>query len=80
MLPGYQHLQETAVLRHLRMSGITGGAQKPDDRLSAWGCFDCHRVTDGEQLTAEEKKLDRDWVKLQFLEGVMRTQYELIRL
>lgn len=79
MLPGYAHDPDTTVLCHLRMAGITGGGQRSPDILAAWGCFDCHRVTEGEQLSAEERQLDRDWLRLMFLEGVMRTQYELIR-
>lgn len=79
MLPGYQHNPETTVLCHGRFAGITGAGQKAPDLLAAYGCYDCHRVTEGEQLTAEEKLLDRDWVELMFLQGVMRTQYRLIK-
>lgn len=78
-LPGYAHDEQTTVLCHLRMAGITGGGQKSPSIIAAWGCFDCHRVTEGDQLSAEEKKLDRDWLELMFLHGVIRTQYELIR-
>ena len=79
MLPGYTHDPMTTVLCHMRLAGVTGAGLKAPDPLGAWGCFDCHRVTEGAQLTAEEKELDRDWVELMFLHGVMRTQYALIK-
>lgn len=79
MLPGYAHDPSTTVLCHWRAAGVTGGAQKAPDILAAWGCFDCHRVTEGAQLTAEERELDREWVKAMFLEGVLRTQYALVK-
>lgn len=78
-LPYFQHNPETTVLCHWRHGGITGAGQKAPDALGAFGCFDCHRVTEGAQLTAEEKQLDRDWLELMFLQGVMRTQYRLIK-
>lgn len=79
-LPGYPHNSETTVLCHWRSAGITGGAQKAPDVLGAWGCYDCHRVTEGAQLTAEERELDRAWLKQMFMEGVLRTQYALVRM
>lgn len=78
-IPGYMHNPETTVLCHFRQAGLTGGAQKAPDILGAHGCYDCHRITEGAQLTAEEKAMDRDQVKLIFLEGVMRTQYALVK-
>lgn len=79
MLPGYAHDPATTVLCHWRHGGVTGGSQKAPDVLGAHGCYDCHRVTEGAQLTAEEKLLDRDWLELMFLQGVMRTQYALVK-
>lgn len=61
---------ETTVLAHLRQAGITGVAQKSPDLLGAWSCSDCHFYT-------ESRPNDRD--RRAFLEGVMRTQYELIK-
>jgi hypothetical protein len=79
MLPGYGHDSTTTVLCHWRHAGITGGGLKAPDIMGAHGCYDCHRVTEGEQLTAEEKRLDREWLDLMFLHGVMRTQYALVK-
>ncbi len=61
---------ETTVLAHVRMSGITGYGQKAPDFLGAWCCSDCHRHT---ETTKSNNLMQRS-----FLEGVMRTQYELI--
>ena len=61
---------ETVVLCHLRMPGITGTAQKSPDPLGAWGCSDCHSY-------CESRLNDRD--RRAFLEGIMRTQYQLIK-
>lgn len=61
----------TTVLAHVRLSGITGGGQKAPDLLGAWACSACHTVT-------ERAKAD-DSIQRAFLEGVMRTQYALIR-
>lgn len=61
---------KTTVLAHLRQAGITGGGQKAPDLLGAWACSDCHTYT-------ESRYNDRD--TRAFLEGVMRTQYQLIK-
>ena len=62
---------ETTVLAHVRLSGITGVAQKAPDLLGAWCCSDCHTVT-------ERAKFDNG-IQRAFLEGVIRTQYQLIK-
>lgn len=62
---------ETTVLAHVRLAGITGVAQKAPDELAAWCCSDCHLVT-------EAQKND-DAIQRCFLEGVIRTQYQLIK-
>jgi hypothetical protein len=64
---------ETVVLAHIRMAGITGGAQKAPDIMGAWACFRCHQEADRvtQLLSPEDAKR---W----FLDGVFRTQLQLI--
>jgi hypothetical protein len=72
-LPGIcTYNDEETVLAHVRLAGITGGALKAPDLLGAWACSECHRVT-------EKEKAD-DYIQRCFLEGVIRTQYALIKL
>ncbi len=61
---------ETVVLCHLRMAGITGTAQKSADVLGAWGCSDCHSYCEAHY---------GDRARRAFFEGIMRTQYQLIK-
>jgi hypothetical protein len=63
---------ETTVLAHLRLAGITGRGQKAPDLLGAWACSSCHAEVD-----RQTKKLERDFVRLAFHEGIARTQYAL---
>lgn len=65
---------ETTVLAHIRMSGITGAGQKAPDLLGAWACDLCHAEAD-----RRTRKLETDYVIRCFLEGVIRTQYELVK-
>lgn len=61
----------TTVLAHVRLAGITGMGMKADDLLAAWACSECHRIT-------EQEKGD-DYIQRCFLEGVLRTQNELLK-
>jgi hypothetical protein len=63
------HNPETTVLAHVRMAGISGMGLKADDLLGAWACSSCHDAIDRRQHT----DLERDFVRLAHLEGVMRT-------
>ena len=63
------HNPETTVLAHIRMTGISGMGLKADDLLGAWACSACHDTIDRRANT----DLDRDFVQLAHLEGVMRT-------
>jgi hypothetical protein len=63
---------ETTVLAHVRMAGITGTGQKAPDQLGAWACSSCHDYVDGRAKRDEMAMLDH-------LEGVIRTQYQLIK-
>jgi hypothetical protein len=63
------HDPNTVVLAHIRMMGISGMGLKADDLIGAWACSSCHDAIDRRSHT----DLDRDFVKLAHLEGVMRT-------
>ena len=67
------HDPNTVVLAHIRMMGISGMGLKADDLLGAWACSSCHDAIDRRSHT----DLDRDFVKLAHLEGVMRTIAQL---
>lgn len=69
------HDPETTVLAHLRMMGITGMGQKSPDALGAWACSACHDVVDGRK----KSDFERDYVRMCFYEGVLRTQYQLLK-
>ncbi len=69
-LPGVcNHNSETVVLAHIRMPGISGIGLKADDALGAWACSACHDAIDRRAHT----DLDRDYVRLAHLEGMVRT-------
>ena len=61
---------ETTVLAHFRLSGVSGMGKKAPDLLGAWACSDCHKYVD-------TRRNDRD--SRMFLEGIIRTQYQLIK-
>jgi hypothetical protein len=63
------HNPQTTVLAHVRMAGISGMGLKADDLLGSWACSSCHDAIDRRQHT----DLDRDFVRLAHLEGVIRT-------
>lgn len=64
---------ETTVLAHLNMIGISGRSLKAPSLLGAWLCSACHDETD-----RRTTNLEKDSVRVMYLEAVMRTQYELI--
>jgi hypothetical protein len=63
------HNNETTVLAHIRMTGISGMGIKADDLLGAWACSACHDAID----RRSHMDLDRDYVRLSHLEGMART-------
>lgn len=67
---------ETTVLAHYRLIGISGMGIKSDDLLGAWACSDCHDAID----RRAHMDLDRDYVRLAHLEGMVRTLCELKKL
>ena len=73
-LPGVcNHNSETVVLAHIRMAGVSGMGMKADDLLGAWSCSACHDTIDRRAHT----DLDRDYVRLAHLEGMVRTIAQL---
>lgn len=66
---------ETTVLAHVRLNGVSGLGFKGPDVLGAWVCSSCHDAID----RRAHLDLDRDYVQLAHLQGVMRTQAALIR-
>jgi hypothetical protein len=67
------HNSETVVLAHIRLSGVSGMGIKADDLLGAWACSACHDAVDRRFRT----DLDRDYVRLAHLEGMVRTIAQL---
>jgi len=65
----------TTVLAHVRMIGISGMGIKVPDALASFACSACHDAIDRRAHT----DLDREFVQLAHLQGVMRTQAILIR-
>jgi hypothetical protein len=65
---------ETVVLCHLRMSGISGYGLKAADALGAYGCQACHDFVDGRS----HKDAPAEYRRSLLLEGVARTLNKLI--
>jgi hypothetical protein len=63
------HDPETTVLAHVRLAGVSGMGMKSDDLLGAWACSSCHDAIDRRAHT----DVDRDYVRLAHLEGMVRT-------
>lgn len=61
---------QTTVLAHYRMIGTSGLGMKSPDLLGAWACSKCHEYVDTHRDTE---------AKFFHLQGVVRTQAELIR-
>jgi hypothetical protein len=76
-LPGICNFNpETTVLCHYSLAGESGRSIKSPDILGAWGCSECHRISDGGKST----NYTRDQIRLWFAEGCLRTIAELIRM
>lgn len=65
---------ETTVLCHVRMIGISGMGIKAPSLLGAWACSCCHDAIDRRRF----KDLERDYVRLAHLEGMVRTLDALV--
>lgn len=67
---------ETTVLAHVRIIGVSGMGIKAPDIFGAWSCSSCHDYVDnrgGYKTNSIQRRLD-------LLEGMVRTQYELLQL
>jgi hypothetical protein len=62
--------EETTVLAHYRLAGISGGSLKPPDICGAWCCSSCHLLIDGQ---AKSNKWSHNDLRLMHAEGVIRT-------
>lgn len=67
---------ETTVLAHFRLAGLSGMGIKSPDLFAAFACSACHDAID----RRAHMDLDRDYVRLAHLEGVLRTQRVLLNL
>lgn len=67
----------TTVLAHYRMVHLSGLGMKSPDIFGAWACSNCHDAIDRRSHTRD---LSREYVQLAHLQGVLRTQAELIAL
>ena len=75
-LPGVcNHNSETVVLAHYRLTGVSGMGMKSPDILGAWACSACHDAIDRRDHT----DLDRDFVRLAHLDGMVRTIAQLVK-
>ena len=75
-LPGVcNHNSETVVLAHVRLPGVSGMSLKASDLIGAWACSACHDAIDRRAYT----DLDRDYVRLAHLEGMVRTINQLVK-
>lgn len=66
---------ETTVLAHYRLSGVSGMGMKSPDVCAAFACNACHDVIDRRAYNW----LEPEQVKLAHLEGVMRTLNILVK-
>jgi hypothetical protein len=77
-LPGIcNQSNETVVLAHYSLAGISGRGIKSPDLMGAWCCSACHDYVDGRRQSAN---FNREEVRLMHAEGVFRTQYELMKM
>jgi len=77
-LPGCNGGGETTVLAHYRDSS-TGMGKKEPDFIGAWACNRCHDIVDGRKEPPNEPFWTSKDARLAHLEGIVRTQQQLIR-
>lgn len=65
------HDTATTVLAHVRMIGISAMSMKSPDFFGSWACGACHEYVDG-------KGGDPYLRRLMLLEGMVRTQHEIL--
>jgi hypothetical protein len=69
------HHSETVVLAYIRLIGVSGIGMKSPDCCACPACHSCHDAID----RRAHLELDRDYVRLAHLEGVMRWQAKLVK-
>jgi len=75
-LPGICNFNsETVVLAHFRLAGVSGTGLKSHDLIGSWACSACHDAVD----RRTHLELDRDYVRLAHLEGMVRTLSQLAK-
>jgi len=65
---------ETVVLAHIRLLGVSGMGMKSPDLLGAWCCSNCHAEIDGQ---THKSGLSRDELRLAHYDGMARTIMQL---
>ena len=72
-------INETVVLCHLNRKSLFGAGVglKAPDIFGAWGCSNCHDAVDNRG--AFENMLSRDETEKMHMEGVFRTQNQLLK-
>jgi hypothetical protein len=74
-LPGICNFNnETVVLAHIRLAGISGMGMKSPDLIGAWACSACHDELDGR---THKSGLSHDELRLAHFEGMARTIAQL---
>jgi len=74
-LPGICNFNnETVVLAHIRLLGVSGMGMKSPDLLGAWCCSNCHAEIDGQ---THKSGLSRDELRLAHYDGMARTIMQL---
>ena len=61
---------ETVVLAHIRLQGVSGMGMKSPDLLGAWACSACHDEIDGR---THKSGMSHDELRLAHYDGMART-------
>ena len=61
---------DTVVLAHIRLQGVSGMGMKSPDLLGAWACSACHDEIDGRTY---KSGLSREDLRLAHYDGMART-------
>lgn len=74
-LPCCNHNPETTVAAHVNMQGHGAMGSKTHDLHIVFACSSCH-----DEIDRRTRVYERDFVRLETLEGLLRTQARLIEL
>ena len=61
---------DTVVLAHIRLQGVSGMGMKSPDLIGAWACSACHDEIDGR---TQKSGLTRQEIRLAHYDGMART-------